>query len=399
MRKRAAAFGILVAAIGLMGCDELLNPQPQITGGGNTGTMDQIQAEAYNGPKARIAVLDFENKAGASYGALGNGMSDMLATELLNTNRYIVLERQKLAGVLAEQDLARMGRIQPGTGAATGQVEGAELLVTGAITAFEPDYQGGGIGIGGGSISRHGRHGDFGGIGLGVKQSYVALDLRVIDTRTSRIVAATTVTGKTSDFGIGVGGGGWGRHSMMGGSLGVFKNTPMEKAVRQCLAAAIAFVVSRTPANYYHFDETGQPITPGTTGGGMMGVTPTVVQPTVVQPITVPAQPAQPTPVQPAPIEPTPVQPTPAQPVEPTPVQPPPPPPPPPPAAAVTVYVAFATVNLYEKPDANSQMVASAAKGAALRVDKQEGSWYQVTAPDGKSGWVLKAFTSPTAPE
>jgi len=156
MRNRVAAFGILLAAIGLMGCDELLNPQPQITGGQNTGTIDQMQAEAYNGPKARIAVLDFENKAGASYGALGNGMSDMLATELLNTNRYIVLERQKLAGVLAEQDLARTGRIQPGTGAATGQVEGAELLVTGAVTGFEPNYQGGGIGIGGGHVDRRG---------------------------------------------------------------------------------------------------------------------------------------------------------------------------------------------------------------------------------------------------
>lgn len=390
MARRIAVFGILLAAVGLMGCDELLNPQPRITGGLNTGTIDQMQAEAYNGPKARIAVLDFENKAGASYGALGNGMSDMLATELLNTNRFIVLERQKLAGVLAEQDLARTGRIQPGTGAATGQIEGAELLVTGAITEFEPNYQGGGIGIGGGHLGGHrwSRHGSVGGIGIGLQQAYVALDLRVIDTRTSRLVAATTVTGKTSDWGIGIGGGRWGRHSIMGGSLGVFKNTPMEKAVRQCLAAAIAFVVSRTPANYYHFDEQGQPITPGTTGGGMMGATP--VTPTVVQPVPVQPVPVQPAPVQPAPVQPAPVQPTPVAPVQPT---------PPPPPAVVTVYVAFATVNLYEKPDANSQMVASATKGTALRVEKQEGSWYLVAAPDGKTGWVLKAFTSATAPQ
>jgi uncharacterized protein YgiM (DUF1202 family) len=61
--------------------------------------------------------------------------------------------------------------------------------------------------------------------------------------------------------------------------------------------------------------------------------------------------------------------------------------------------VAFATVNLYEKPDANSQVLAGAAKGTALKVEKQEGSWYYVTTPDSKSGWVLKAFTTPTAPQ
>lgn len=388
------AYGfVLVAALLAAGCAELLEPTPQVTGGQNTGTIEQYQAEAYNGPKARIAVLDFEQKAGQSYGALGNGMSDMLATELLNTNRFIVLERQKLGGVLAEQDLARAGRIQQGTGAATGQVEGAELLVTGAVTAFEPDYQGGGVGIGGGNIGGgwHHSRGGIGGIGLSVKQAYVAIDLRVIDTRTSRLVAATTVSGKTSNIGLGIGGVGFGHHSIMGGGLGVFRNTPMEEAVRQCLAQAIAFVVSRTPVNYYHFSDAGQPVTPGTPGTPgtppVIGAPGVVIGPAQGQP-TPPPQPVvvQPTPVQPTPVQPTPVEPTPAQ---------------PPQAAQLPpqVFVAFATINVYEKPDANSANLGTAAKGTALKVTGQEGSWYLVALPDGKTGWVLKAFTSPTAPQ
>jgi len=383
MRGYPAGCLIALIAMAQMGCDSfqrMLEPSATVTGGTNTGTIDQIQAEAYNGPKARIAVLDFEQKAGQGYGRLGDGMSDMLATELLNTNRFIVLERQKLAGVLAEQDLARAGRVQPGTGAATGQVEGAELLVTGAITEFEPNYQGGGIGIGGGDFGGH--HRGIGGLGVGLKQAYVALDLRVIDTRTSRIVAATTVTGKASDVGIGIGGVGFGHHSMLGGGLGVFRNTPMEKAVRTCLAQAVAFVISRTPPNYYHFTETGQPAQPGMMTPG--GVTPTVVTPTVVTPTVV-----QPTVVQPGQPTPPPVQPPPQPPV----------PQPQPGALATTVYVAFATVNLYEKPDANSAQVASAAKGVALKVQAEEGTWYFVALPDGKTGWVLKAFTTPNAPQ
>jgi len=382
MSKRfgwVVVLGLLLLCSGCAELNSMVNPQPQVTGGLNTGTIGQMQAQPYNGPKARIAVLDFDQKSARGYARIGSGMADMLATELLNTNRFIVLERQKLSGVLAEQDLVRSGRIQPGTGAPTGQVEGAELLVTGAITEFEPNYQGGGIGIGGGHVGHH--HAGIGGIGLGLKQAYVAMDLRIVDTRTSRIVAATTVTGKASDVGIGIGGAGFGHHSMLGGGLGVFRRTPMEKAVRQCLAQAVAFVVSRTPANYYHYNDTGQPVQPAP--AGQPGVAPTVVTPTVVTPTVV--QPGQATP-----------QPTP-QPTQPT------PPPaeaaPQPGALPAQVYVAFATVNVYEKPDANSQMVATASKATALRVQAEEGAWYFVTLPDGKSGWVLKAFTSPTAPQ
>jgi hypothetical protein len=291
-------------------------------------------------------------------------------------------------------------------------VEGAELLVTGAVTEFEPNYQGAGGGIGG--VDWHGRHRGAGGIGLGFKQSYVAIDLRVVDARTSRIVFAQRVEGRANDIGGMLGAAGWGRHGALGIGLGGFRNTPMEKAVRICLGQAVAVLISRTPAQYYHFNEQGQPITPGTTSGGVLGtpgqqVTPTVVTPTVVQPgqptQPTPAQPTPvtPTPVQPTPVQPTPVQPTPVQPtpVQPTPVQPKPvePQPQPQPGLPAQVYVAFASVNIYEKADSTSTLVATATKGTALRVQAQEGSWYAVTTPDGKAGWVLKAFTSPTAPQ
>ena len=59
--------------------------------------MDSARAEAYDGPKARIVVADFEDKM-SSQGQYrveyGRGMSDMLKTALFQSNRYVLLERE-----------------------------------------------------------------------------------------------------------------------------------------------------------------------------------------------------------------------------------------------------------------------------------------------------------------
>src|SRR5262249_57115694 len=114
-------------------------------------SIEEAQQEAYDGPKARVAVNRFTDKTGKGWwtGAIGDGMADMMATALFHSNRYIVLERQTLDDVLKEQDLASGGRIKKGTGAPTGEIEGAELLITGAVTEFEGAQSGVGGGIGG----------------------------------------------------------------------------------------------------------------------------------------------------------------------------------------------------------------------------------------------------------
>ena len=57
--------------------------------------IDQAQSEDAMGPKARVAVTKFIDKSakGRSYGAIGDGMAEMLANALFSTNRFIVLER------------------------------------------------------------------------------------------------------------------------------------------------------------------------------------------------------------------------------------------------------------------------------------------------------------------
>src|SRR5262249_12382826 len=241
-------------------------------------SIEEAQSEAYDGPKARIAVAQFKDKTGKGWwtGAIGDGMADMLATALFHSNRYIVLERQTLGDVLKEQDLATAGRIKKGTEAPTGEIEGAELLITGAVTEFEGAQSGVGGGIGGigGAAGRI-----LGGIAGGIKNAHMAIDVRVVDTKTSRIVAATSVEGKATDFALGGALAGAGSGGALGGALGGWSKTPTEKALRICIQEAVKFIVSKTPASYYRYKPGGGVATgavapaspPAGSGGGGAG--------------------------------------------------------------------------------------------------------------------------------
>lgn len=243
MRRAYPAFIILcILAAVVWSCQT--TPTAKVTSGGGP-SIAQAQQEAYNGPKARIAVAQFKDKTGKGWwsGQIGDGMADMLATSLFNTNRYIVLERHILGDVLAEQDLGASGRVKKQTAAPIGQLEGAELLITGAVTEFEPGTSGVGGDLGG-TVGKV-----FGGVLGGIKKAHIAIDVRVVDTRTSRLVAATSVEGEATNYNL----GGLAIGSDVGGSLGGYSKTPMEKAVRVALGEAVNFIVSQTPQSYYHF--------------------------------------------------------------------------------------------------------------------------------------------------
>ncbi len=208
-------------------------------------SIEQARADAYNGPKARIAVSEFEDKMSSTsqYRAeYGRGMADMLSDALFSTNRYIVLEREKIQAVMAEQNLGASGRVKKETAAQIGELEGAELLVTAAITGFDPSQSGGGAVLGGLLPTRWQSLGQIAG---GISQAYVAADVRLIDTSTGR---SAHVNGSATNFG-GIG-------SVIGSSIGTgltgFSHTPMESAIRDMIQQAVNFVVTRTPASYYH---------------------------------------------------------------------------------------------------------------------------------------------------
>ncbi len=205
---------------------------------------------AYSGPKARIAVADFDVKAAKATGEIGSGLREMLVTALINSSRFSVVERQVLNAVMQEQALAVSGAAQSGAGAQRGQIKTADLVITAAVTEFEPQASGGRAGLGGGGGIGKGLLGAA--LGGALNKAHMALDIRIVDTSTSEVLAATRVQGQATDVSGGIMAGfmgSWG----LGGGLSGYANTPMEKAIRICIIEAVRYISQAISAGYYKY--------------------------------------------------------------------------------------------------------------------------------------------------
>ncbi len=241
-----------ILAVCFAGCATITQPTAQVDNNARAPPYPP-----YSGPKARIAVADFDVKAAKATGEIGTGLRDMMVTALVNSNRFSVVERQVLSAVMKEQELAASGAAAQGAGGAQrGQIKTADLIITAAVTEFEPQASGGAGGIGGGGGVGSGILGGL--LGAAFNKAHMALDIRIIDASTSEVLAATRVQGQASDVAGGFMAGFFGGWAL-GGGLTVYANTPMEKAIRICIIEAIRYVSQTIPPNYYKY-------TPGVQG-------------------------------------------------------------------------------------------------------------------------------------
>ncbi len=142
--------------------------------------------------KKRVAISRFEDRSGTGWHGLGSGVADMLATALVKSGKFAVIERQELDKVIAEQKLGESGLVTPQTAPKVGQLLGAELFVIGAVTecGTKESNIGGGISV-------------FGG-GLKTKKARCVVDIRLVNTSTGEIIASEAEEGTESTTGIAV---------------------------------------------------------------------------------------------------------------------------------------------------------------------------------------------------
>ncbi|NOX34684.1 MAG: hypothetical protein GXP56_13295 [Deltaproteobacteria bacterium] len=186
---------------------------------------------------------------------VAGGVRDMIINSLFNSNRFIVLERQTINEISWEQEFSHTSRVGSKTKIPIGHIESAELMLIGSLNTLEAKKSGGNIG---GIISSV--LSEAAGLGsdnesLDTDASWesatTAMEIRLVDTRTSRIVAATTVEGTSTNIGFGAT-----KYSTNAGALpksfSMYHNTPVEDALRKMVDKAVIFLVSKIPANYFH---------------------------------------------------------------------------------------------------------------------------------------------------
>jgi curli biogenesis system outer membrane secretion channel CsgG len=151
-----------------------------------------IQISAQDGLMKRVAVMNFEDKSGYGHN-IGNGIADMLVTSLVETKKFMVIERAELEGILQEQGLGMSGAVTQESAAKVGQLLGVEMMITGSISEFGDKEKkvGGGLGR-------------LGGLNIGVskKTARVAVDIRLVNVNTGEIAMAKSAVGEDNSTGL-----------------------------------------------------------------------------------------------------------------------------------------------------------------------------------------------------
>ncbi len=182
--------------------------------------------------KKTIAVSRFENNTDvAGQASIGTGMADQLADALIQSGKFVVIERQTLEDVVAEQDIAASGRAAVSETARTGNIIPAQILIKGTVSEFEAETQKGGTGISVSGIS----------LGSSKSQAHVAVILRIIDSTSGQVIDSVRVEGEASAKGIKIG------IDKGGIDLGTesFKKTPLGKATQIAIDKAVVALSDR----------------------------------------------------------------------------------------------------------------------------------------------------------
>jgi curli biogenesis system outer membrane secretion channel CsgG len=192
------------------------------------------------GPRKRVAVLRFggTGKYGAYEGwDVGEAIAAQLSTSLEGTGCFILIDRMALSEVLREQELGLAGVVGRETAARAGGLIGAQVLIKGEVTEFEPGKKGKGAtaGVALPDVPI--------GLRLGGNRNvaHMAIDVRLIDATTGQVLFSQRVTSEARTFGLALGID-YKKVSLGGDS---FDKTPMGEAMRQAVGEAAGYIITQ----------------------------------------------------------------------------------------------------------------------------------------------------------
>lgn len=161
-----------------------------------------------------------------SFVGIGDGLSAMLTTSLQQTGCFDIQDREALAQLKAEMELAGL-EFKP---------EVADFMITGAITSISSETHR--KKFGGGMIPI------VGSIGKTKKLAELAIDIKILDTHRGKVMAGSTFVGNNQTSSTRIAGAGF-AGALVGGMASKYKDTPMEGVIRDVLTRVAAYSSSQ----------------------------------------------------------------------------------------------------------------------------------------------------------
>ncbi|MCK6622219.1 MAG: penicillin-binding protein activator LpoB [Calditrichaceae bacterium] len=140
-------------------------------------TVREYKTDEYFGPKKKLAITKFENATRFGKRRLGDHISDVLATELAKTGRFILLDRENVDKILEQLSFSQAGL----TAGELQQIQliDADFLLTGTVTHYSVTTSGSK------SIFKKSK----------TQTAEVAADVRMINVRTGEIILSESGRG------------------------------------------------------------------------------------------------------------------------------------------------------------------------------------------------------------
>jgi curli biogenesis system outer membrane secretion channel CsgG len=152
-------------------------PRKTVTKVDHQPAVPEVAKAVYNGPKKKVAIARFENATRFGQRRLGDHISDVLATELDKTNRFILLDRENVDKILEQVALSQSGLTEGDLNQI--QLIDADFLLTGTVTHYAVTT------TGSSNIFRKTK----------TQKAEVAADVRLINTRNGEIVLSKSGRG------------------------------------------------------------------------------------------------------------------------------------------------------------------------------------------------------------
>jgi curli biogenesis system outer membrane secretion channel CsgG len=157
-----------------------------------------------------------------------NAIHEKLQKKLVDTGRFIVLERAALDALLQEQAIKEQNTGQ----SMKGKIVPAQVLVQGKVTDFEMSRSstGGGINVGG-----------IGRVGGNVTQAKMSMNVRIFNVDSSELIATEDAAGRVSRTGFRFDG----NHKVAYADFQSFEKTPLGEATTQAVDKAVEKILAK----------------------------------------------------------------------------------------------------------------------------------------------------------